>query len=410
MTDHSLERGTAILDAHIADNHGTTVTLQRGDTITPEPISWLWPGWLAARKLHILAGAPGTGKTTIALAFAATVTQGGMWPDGTQAAHGNVFIWSGEDDPQDTIVPRLVAMGADLKRIFIISGVTDRGERRTFDPATDSKELHAAIKGGAALLIIDPITSAITGDSHKNSEVRRGLQPLADLAAATGCALLGISHFSKGTAGRDPTERVTGSLAFGAFARIVMATAKRNTEEGGDRVLCRSKSNIGGDSGGFAYDLQQAALDHRPGVTASRILWGDAIEGTAREILATAETESTGEGGSGAKGNAIRFLLDLLGDGAVRVTTIKDSAKAAGHSWRTVERAKEDLGIKSTRMTFGGESYWALSHIDRQENPYAANKKNGGLCGNVAEYVESGNEENRPTVAVNGSEFVEGTI
>jgi putative DNA primase/helicase len=53
--------------------------------------------------------------------------------------------------------------------------------------------------GGVRLLIVDPVVSAIAGDSHKNAEVRRGLQPLVDLAGSMHCALLGITHFSKGT-------------------------------------------------------------------------------------------------------------------------------------------------------------------------------------------------------------------
>src|SRR5215469_15556842 len=43
------------------------IELIRGDQVAPEPVSWLWAGWLAAGKLHILAGPPGTGKTTLAL-------------------------------------------------------------------------------------------------------------------------------------------------------------------------------------------------------------------------------------------------------------------------------------------------------------------------------------------------------
>src|SRR5437867_3377615 len=57
------------------------LSLVRGDSITPEPVSWIWDGWLAAGKFHVLAGQPGTGKTTLALAFAATITSGGRWPD-----------------------------------------------------------------------------------------------------------------------------------------------------------------------------------------------------------------------------------------------------------------------------------------------------------------------------------------
>jgi putative DNA primase/helicase len=75
------------------------VVLICGDNLTPQPIAWLWHGWLALGKFHLLAGAPGQGKTTIAIAFAATITIGGRWPDGSRCDPGNVLIWSGEDDP-----------------------------------------------------------------------------------------------------------------------------------------------------------------------------------------------------------------------------------------------------------------------------------------------------------------------
>ena len=89
------------------------VVISRGSSLTPAPVRWLWKHWLARGKLHILAGPPGQGKTTIAMLLAATVSTGGMWPDGTQCEPGNVLIWSGEDDPADTLLPRLIAAGAD---------------------------------------------------------------------------------------------------------------------------------------------------------------------------------------------------------------------------------------------------------------------------------------------------------
>ncbi|TCP10647.1 AAA family ATPase [Simplicispira metamorpha] len=49
-----------------------SVVLACGADLTPEPVRWLWRHWLALGKLHILAGAPGQGKTTIAMAMAAT--------------------------------------------------------------------------------------------------------------------------------------------------------------------------------------------------------------------------------------------------------------------------------------------------------------------------------------------------
>jgi putative DNA primase/helicase len=160
--------------------------------------------------MHVFGGAPGTGKTTISMGLAATVTTGGRWPDGTRSIAGNVVIWSGEDDPADTLIPRLALSGADLSRVYFIADIREGNERRSFDPARDMEPLRRKLAeiGGVKLLIVDPVVSAIAGDSHKNAEVRRGLQPLVDLAGSMRCALLGITHFSKGTGGRDPVERL----------------------------------------------------------------------------------------------------------------------------------------------------------------------------------------------------------
>jgi putative DNA primase/helicase len=211
------------------------VRLKCGAAIPPENVEWRWKGWLACGKLSLLGGAPGTGKTTIALGLGATITVGGKWPDGSQCDPGNVVIWSGEDEAADTLVPRLVAMGADMRRVFFVESVEDRGESRAFDPAKDVPALEAAIReaGGAAFIIVDPIVSAVAADSHKNGETRRALQPLVDLAANCRAALFGITHFSKGTTGREPLERITGSVAFGALPRVVMIAAKE-TQPGPD--------------------------------------------------------------------------------------------------------------------------------------------------------------------------------
>jgi hypothetical protein len=77
-------------------------------------------------------------------------------------------------------------------------------------------------------------------DPAHDAEVRRALPPLVEFVAAVRCAVLGISRFTKGTAGRDPVERVTGSLALGTLARVVLATAKRSEEDGRGRMLARA--------------------------------------------------------------------------------------------------------------------------------------------------------------------------
>lgn len=345
----------------LPDNYYPTVSLQCAADITPEPINWLWNGWLAKGKLHIFAGAAGTGKTTIAIALAATITVGGRFPDGSKCPTGSVLIWSGEDSPADTLVPRLMAAGADLNKVHFVGDTTANYELRAFDPATDMQSLmiKAATIPDLALLIIDPIVNAVAGDSHKNGEVRRALQPVVDFGEKLNCAVLGITHFSKGGQGKDPLERVTGSLAFGALARIVLATAKIIDGENTKRIVCRAKSNIGIDDGGFEYNLQQEEV--KAGIFSSYALWGDAIEGSARELLAEPDNRETGENGNSALEDAKDFLLSLLADGELSQKQIKDDAIGAGHSWRTVERAKKELNIRSSKSKLDNRWYWKLN-------------------------------------------------
>jgi putative DNA primase/helicase len=171
--------------------------------------------------------------------------------------------------------------------------------------------------GGCALLIIDPVVSAAAGDSHKNSETRRGLQPLVDLGAKHRTAIIGIHHFSKGTAGRDPLERFNGSLAFGAIPRIGLVASKspvRGAEKSARRVIMRAKSNIGPDDGGFYFELQFAPMHERSDIIAAKVAWGEAVKGNAAEILADAEAQQDDEKLTGIS-EAKEFLLGFLAGG-----------------------------------------------------------------------------------------------
>jgi len=232
-----------------------SVSTKPADMIKITAVLWLWLGYLALGKLHILCGRPGCGKTTLGMKIAAAATTGYGWPDGSVSEPGNVVIWSGEDDPADTLIPRLIQSGAKLDRVHFISGYVDINGRREFDLSSDIVALRREIRriGNVKLLLIDPLVSIVRGDDHKNGTVRRSLQPLADLGAALNIAVVGISHFSKNTVGKDPIDRLTGSLAYGAAARVVLVASKN--EEDGTRIFCRAKSNIGADDGGYEYEL-----------------------------------------------------------------------------------------------------------------------------------------------------------
>ena len=346
------------------------VKIRCASDIKPQPITWLWPGWVPAGKLTILAGAAGTGKTTLALGLAAVLTAGGAWPDGSACRRkGNVLVWSSEDVADDTLVPRLIASGADLSRCHFIEGVTQNGESVPFDPAQDIPELHRAVAaiGGVSLLLIDPIVSAVAGDMHRANDVRRSLQAVVDFAEAHQCAVIGITHFAKGGAGKAPQDRVIGSQAFGALARMVLVTAKE--EDGTKRVLARAKSNIAPDDGGVAYGLGMKTIDG--GIEATHAVWEGVIEGTAREILGDVEHDENDGGDGGQRADLERMLIDTLTDAGGRMATkaLQAEIRDAGHSWDAAKRIKKSLGIEAVKASMGGAWMWCLpGAIPRREH------------------------------------------
>ena len=260
-----------------------------GTSVSTRPISWLWPDWLAHGKLHIFAGRPGCLKTTTAIGFAAGVTVGGYWPDGTRMAQGNVVVWSGEDAIDDTLLPRFIAAGGDRNHIAFIAGVEEDGKSRAFDPAGDMEALADVCEelGNVNLIIIDPVVMIAKGDSHKNAETRKDLQPLVDLAERTQAVVIGIHHLTKRSEGANPIDRVSGSLAFGAAPRVILAQCARPEGRGG----AARRADAGEEQyRAVAWRLQlqrRAKAARRASRTSSaqRILWGGYVDRSAGDIL-----------------------------------------------------------------------------------------------------------------------------
>lgn len=311
--------------------------------IKPVPIEWIWENRLAAGKLTMLASDPGLGKSLITVIVAATVSSSGRWPAGEgNCEAGEVLLASYEDDPADTVVPRLQAAGADLTKVHFLEKVpSDQGPRH-FDVARDWERLDKLLtmRTGVRLLVVDPISAAMSGvDTHRNSEVREALTGLVGVAQRHGVAVLAVSHFSKGSGGKA-LHKVIGSIAFTAAARIAFIAARDEDDPTGDRHLFLPiKSNIGDDRVGIAYRKRGVTLPS--GIEAWRIEWGERVSIKADEVMAPPDEDG------GAMAEAKRFLLSTLEAGPAAVEMVRDKARRAGISDITLRRAKGKLKISA---------------------------------------------------------------
>jgi hypothetical protein len=272
--------------------------------IPAKKIIWLWQWRIAIGKLTTFAGLPDTNKSTTALDLAARVSRGDVLPAGEgQAPLGNVIILSSEDDPADTIRPRLEVMGADLERIHFISMVKEKSGKgkRGFDLTQDIERLERLIQeiGNVALIIIDPM-SAYMGkpgklDSYRTSDVRAVLSPLGEMAARCGVAIVGVDHLNK-TAGLKALLRIAGSIAFAAAPRSLIIFV-RDEEEADRRLFLPAKNNNAPEEfkKGLAFRIIKRRAPEPVSEVMPAIQWeNEPIHITADEALAAASMKADG--------------------------------------------------------------------------------------------------------------------
>ena len=339
-----------------------TLISRRADAITPERVDWLWPGRIPRGKITVIAGHPGTGKSQLACAIVATVTRGGTWPvDQTTAPKGSALILSAEDDASTTLVPRLVAAGADRSRVHVVDGLrvcSADGIRayRCVDLSRDVAHLDEMLTqiGDVVVVVIDPMTAYMGRvDSHVNAEVRGLLGPLAQIAELHRVAIIGVTHLRK-AADSEALLAVTGSLGFVAAARAVYLVAK-DAADPQRRLWLPAKNNLGPDVVGLAYRLVPCEIGD--GIVTSRVEW----EPEPVSITANAALVARADDAPTERDAAAEWLRELLSTGPALARDVQADAKSAGYSWPTIRRAKQAVGVQVRRDGFGKGAAWRWS-------------------------------------------------
>jgi hypothetical protein len=342
-------------------------------TIKPIATDWLWLQRIPRGAQTISTGWPGVGKSQQQCDIVAHTSTGTPWFDGSPCPCGDTIMLTCEDSYARTVVPRLIAAGANLERVHALPIIRiDAQTKRAFLLTEDLDELerHLSALPNAILVTIDPITGFLgTGKINSNSvtDIRGALAPLGDLAERRNIAIHTVTHPPKTTT--SAMNAFIGSQAFIAASRMAHLTTEEMDEEGkptGRFLMAMVRTSLGPKMPTLAYRLAQVTVgeDHRDGrpITGSYIVWEDGVvDISASAALAAASGGARGSSDDrSAMAEAEQFLQDKLDNGPIPAKDGEEHARAIGIAHRTLMRARKKLGVIAEKLDMEGGWTWRL--------------------------------------------------
>ena len=245
-----------------------------------------------------------------------------------------------------------------------VAGVDDDGIPEPFNPGKHIELLREELKKrrNVKLMVIDPALSIASKakDEYRANDIRKALEPVQALAEDAGIAIVCITHFLKrhNATGSNILDRVIGSQAWGAVARMVLAVEQQNA----GRACMRVKSNWGLNHGGFSFDISSEKV--QKGIEGKYIQFGAGIDGAADTVIgviADKEAPKTNE--------AIDWLIQYLEqnpngvDWNDAIAAAKDDADITKTTLKNARYALKNNGkISMERLAAkGGKTVWKLN-------------------------------------------------
>lgn len=289
----------------------------------------------------LIAGRAGENKTTLTIAIAAKATRGQL--PGDMLHHPITVAFSAFEDPKGIQVARLKAAGADLERIRFVD-MADTCEGLSVDtgmtiPADLPQIEHLLESEGVGLWIIDPITSAIAGDTNKRDDVRHALDPLAAMAQRLHIPIIEVLHFNKG--GGYASDKISGSHAWRDTAKSVLLMAR--DEASGDIVLTIDKSNYSAAVGSsWTFPVHSVDVHTDDGQIVAVPVAGELTptDTTVGEVINRQMNPDDQNTGDGSSTDVIDWLTDYLRDGAAPFKQIMEAAREEGYTSKQLSNAR----------------------------------------------------------------------
>ena len=305
-----------------------------------QSVAWLVPQLLPLGEVSLLGADGGTGKGIWQAQLIAYVTAGktsGFFPLPPQQT-GKVLLLAGEDDPGKVLKARLLAAGADMNRVLVLTADDYFG--KTGQPLTlkDQALADFAAKAGPLLLIVDPLQSFLPAgvEMASRNQMRSILLPLKAIAAAQQCAVLLVMHSNK-KQGVSDRKRLADSSDIWDMARSVLMMGRSNSD--GKIYLSHEKSSYSRPQQTVLLHIEDVELD---GVRTAQAVFDGYTDKKDADFIKEPRVRQ-----AQTKEDTRDAILNVLAEsrlGSMASSELRAAVvKEIGCSVRTYERAYADL-------------------------------------------------------------------
>ena len=351
------------LRARQAQIPGEVMSLEQIDGAETD---WLWPDRISLGHLTVVFGASMSGKSMLAAELAAHVSRGAtgssatgpgaIGPVGRPA--GTVLIAQAKGHENSVLKQRLVAAGADVRRVAVVNCSSQSpDDAEPGDAMTPGERLLCKLEDtlgqvrDVSLVVVDDLAGWLGPKRLPPDELAVIFQKLEELAVRKRIALVVLWRLEKGVRGGQ--ARMLECVE--AAAPLAWLVARDSYVEDERLAVC-THNRLGRQADNLAFRI-----------AGHRLVWQAAARQATADDVLVAGTVDRHE-----RRQAGEWLRELIARGPIEAKQLWDDARKCGLAERTVRRAAAELRLHPRKDGKSGTWYWGIGSARVAESPVNA--------------------------------------